>query len=137
MGVTVKTTPKVLGDLVAEHDTEMLQRAFYETCDYKSLLQTTDCPIVVGRRGTGKSALAYRLEWFWRKDKDSAVVNVTPDETQVYGLRKILALFGDTYPRIRAASKVVWTYALLMEIGSACQSHFKALTCPRSLVQGL
>jgi hypothetical protein len=52
------TRPTILGDLRAEADGQMLRRAFLETADYRTLIETSDRPIVVGRRGTGKSALA-------------------------------------------------------------------------------
>ena len=53
--------PNPLGDLRAEADHSMLQTAFYETPDYKSLLEHNEYNIIVGRRGVGKSALCYRL----------------------------------------------------------------------------
>ena len=52
----------LLGDLRAEFDRSMLTAAFLETADYKTLIDTTDRPVVIGRRGTGKSALADRLQ---------------------------------------------------------------------------
>ena len=56
MASTIKSRANILGDLRAEFDHRMLQSAFLETADYKTLIDTTDRPIVVGRRGTGKSA---------------------------------------------------------------------------------
>ena len=50
-----------LGDIRAEHDHLMLQQAFIETADYRTLIESTDKVIAVGRRGTGKSALTFRL----------------------------------------------------------------------------
>jgi len=53
--------PNPLGDLQAEAEHVMLESAFYETPDYKTLLENQEYHIVVGRRGVGKSALFYRL----------------------------------------------------------------------------
>ena len=47
-----------LGDIRAEADHEMLGHSFIETPDYKTLISATDRAVVVGRRGSGKSALA-------------------------------------------------------------------------------
>ena len=54
-----------LGDVRAEEDTKMLKQAFVETDDYRTLIERNERCIVVGRRGTGKSALALKLQ----KDK--------------------------------------------------------------------
>jgi hypothetical protein len=51
----MKTNP--LGDIRAENDYVMLDQVFYETPDYRSLIEDHTRRIVVGRRGTGKSAL--------------------------------------------------------------------------------
>ena len=46
---STKSRANVLGDLRAEFDQQMLKFAFLETADYKTLIDTTDRPIVVGR----------------------------------------------------------------------------------------
>ncbi|HVB15227.1 MAG TPA: hypothetical protein VNF04_01710, partial [Stellaceae bacterium] len=46
-----------MGDARAEADTAMLTDAFVETADYRALIDTRNFNFVVGRRGTGKSAL--------------------------------------------------------------------------------
>ena len=50
---------KLLGDIIAENDSHMLDKAFLETTDFKTLVGDSDRCVVVGRRGTGKSALVY------------------------------------------------------------------------------
>ena len=59
----------ILGDIRAENDSIMLDSAFYETADYKALLESSDRCVIVGRRGTGKSALVYRLANHWKSEK--------------------------------------------------------------------
>lgn len=94
----------------------MLDTAFYETADYKSLLESTDRCVIVGRRGTGKSALVYRLSNRWKSESNTFVINVAPEEDQIIGLRNLISLFGDNYLHIRAGSKLAWRYALYMEL---------------------
>ena len=72
------TRANILGDLRAEADHAMLQSAFLETADYKTLIETTDRPIVIGRRGTGKSALAYQLKQHWRNVSGAATISRRP-----------------------------------------------------------
>ena len=105
----------VLGDIRAEKDRQMLELAFYETPDFKTLIQSTDRPIVVGRRGTGKSALSYQLQKFWSLGKNTIVNQIIPDEDQVIGIRPLLQLFGSKYNQIKAGARIAWKYALLIE----------------------
>lgn len=57
--------PNALGDVRAEADDKMLRQAFVETPDYRALIESHDRIIVVGRRGTGKSALVQQLHRYW------------------------------------------------------------------------
>lgn len=107
--------PSVLGDLRAEADTEMLRRAFLETADYRTLLETSDRTVVIGRRGTGKSALALHLAAQWKRENAVTVINVAPEEHQTIGLRPIVSLFGDTFSKMRAGTRIAMRYALMME----------------------
>lgn len=115
----------VLGDVRAEQDTKMLESAFWESSDYKALLESCDRPIVVGRRGTGKSALANKLSKYWGVKPRHRVITIAPEEEQVIGLRDIFDLFGDKYLHIKAGTKMAWRYAIYMEVVSDIASHYK------------
>ncbi len=114
----------ILGDVRAENDHEMLDKAFYEWQGYKSLIEADDRFVIVGRRGTGKSALTYRLMKDCEARKDFVIV-VKPDEEEFIGLRSVASKFGNTVPRIRAAIKIGWRYALIMEIASNLNRYYK------------
>ncbi len=105
----------VLGDIRAERDRHMLELAFYESPDYRTLIETTDRPIVVGRRGTGKSALCSQLRKYWQKGERTTVVEIVPEEDQVIGLRSLATLFGSKYNHIKAGARIACKYALLAE----------------------
>jgi hypothetical protein len=115
----------MFGDVRAEHDHEMLDRSFYESQNYNTLIESRDRFIVVGRRGTGKSALTYRLSKDWMARKFSTIV-IAPTEEQVIGIRPLAQLFGDSVTRIRAGIKLAWRYALLLEVAQVCAKHYKA-----------
>jgi hypothetical protein len=115
----------VLGDIRAEQDTSMLDAAFWESADYKSLLESYDRPIIVGRRGTGKSALAYRLAKHWGSKPKTLVLSISPEEEQVIGLRDIFDQFGEKYLHIKAGTKMAWRYAIYMEILVELGNHYK------------
>lgn len=115
----------ILGDIRAEHDSKMLEASFWQTTDYKSLLESYDRSIIVGRRGTGKSALVYMLSKHWRSKPKTYVMIISPIEEQIIGLRDIVNLFGNNYLHIKAGSKLAWRYAIYMEILSEIASHYK------------
>lgn len=118
------TAINVFGDARAEHDHAMLDSSFFESQNYRTLFESRDRFIVVGRRGTGKSALTYRLEKDWAVRKNLTLV-LAPNEEQVIGLRPVASLFGDTVTRIRAGIKLAWRYGLLLELALLCQKHYK------------
>ena len=108
----------ILGDIRAEHDRPMLDLAFYQTPDYRTLIESTERPIVVGRRGTGKSALCYQLKKFWAKGTNTTVIEIIPEEDQIIGLRPLLSFFGSKYTQIKAGARISWRYALLLEVAT-------------------
>lgn len=112
------------GDVRAERDHKMLDKAFLESQNYRTLFESRDRFIVVGRRGSGKSALTYRLSKDWTARKFTTIV-IAPDEEQVIGLRPIAESFGNSVSRIRAGVKLAWRYALLLEIALICQRSYK------------
>jgi hypothetical protein len=115
-----------LGSIRAENDQVMLDKAFYETDEYKSILNFPDRCIVVGRRGTGKSALVYSLTKHWNEQKKLRVIKIIPDEDQIIGLRDIISLFGDNFRHIKAGSKLAWRYAIYMEVIFNLAKYYKA-----------
>lgn len=118
------TKINLFGDVRAEHDHDMLDRSFHESQNYRTLFESRDRFIVVGRRGTGKSALTYRLSKDWVARRLSTIV-IAPTEEQVIGIRPVAELFGDSVTRIRAGIKLAWRYSLLLEVTLVCQRHYK------------
>lgn len=115
----------VLGDPRAEADGTMLLRAFLETADYRTLIETSDRLLVVGRRGTGKSALTLRLEKYWAEAKATHVVKLAPEEHHVIGSRPLVQSFGDKFSRVRAGTRLVWRYALMLETIQCLSPYLK------------
>ena len=105
-----------LGNIKAENDHEMLDHAFYDTQEYNSLIEDSCHRIVVGRRGTGKSALCYMLEKHWNHEKKSRIIVLTPEESSIIGVHFFIDSFGDKASHLRAACRILWEYALLNEI---------------------
>ena len=108
--------PIRLGDVRAEEDAHMLKRAFVETADYRTLIERKERCIVVGRRGTGKSALALKLAERQRDEDGAILITIAGDEEENIGIEEKVQKFGNNYRRQKAVAKLVWLYAIWMEI---------------------
>lgn len=115
----------VLGEQTAEYDTKNLGDSFIETPEYRSILETKDRCVVVGRRGTGKSAMYWKLEQFWRQQKASHVVLIAPEDYQIIGFRAMFEPFNKRYSHVRAAARLIWKYMLIIEILSHLSKSFR------------
>lgn len=114
-----------LGDVRAEADHVMLSQAFFETPDYLTLLESHDKVVVVGRRGTGKSALTYRLQKQWSTIKTNTVLIISPDEHHTLALRPWIAKLGSSFLLIKASSRLLWRYGLILASAQALSTKFK------------
>ena len=125
----------VLGEQTAEYDTKNLGETFVETPEYRSILETKDRCVVVGRRGTGKSAMYWKLEQFWRQQKASKVVLIAPEDYQIIGFRAMFEPFNKRYSHVRAAARLIWKYMLIVEMLSLLSKSFrtKSLIAERNI----
>lgn len=115
-----------LGDIRAEADHDMLSRAFYETPDYLSLLESDEKVVIVGRRGTGKSALTYRLQQQWFDPKQSVLALISPEEHQTLALAPLIAKTGTKFLSVRASARLLWRYGLMLEVVQTLIQKYKA-----------
>jgi hypothetical protein len=104
----------------------MLSRVFLETPDYKTILSSTAANVVVGRRGTGKSALLYKLSRALGQDKHILLVEIAPEEEQIIGIRPLLQFFGEKFTQVRAGAKLMWRYAMTMEVLDRLSTRYKS-----------
>jgi hypothetical protein len=108
-----------LGEARAEQD-PLLSRTFVETTEYATLRQWASSYVVVGRRGTGKSALFNALRDHASKDHRVLIV-LQPDGDEVLPVRAIvehLTRHNHSYDNLREVSTLLCRYMLLMEIVS-------------------
>ena len=81
----------ILGSGQAETDGAMLNEAFIETSDYKTLIEAHDRTFVVGRRGTGKSALFIRAKAKFASNPHLVLLAHKPEEYESIELQRLLA----------------------------------------------
>jgi len=123
--MTNSHTANILGEIRAESDRKMLVQAFLETTDYRTLIESTEKIVVIGRRGTGKSALAYRLKGHFAGLSKAHVLDLATTEDQIIGIKENLISFGDTYSSVRTAAKLAWQSLVISEILRSVLGHFK------------
>jgi len=90
----IPVRPNAFGDTTAENDHRMLIDAFVPTADFRTLIESDDRTVVVGRRGTGKSALYFQLQRHWQEDKKVVVLSFSPEDTEIIGFRSLLKPFS-------------------------------------------
>ena len=121
----MKLRASILGEQSAENDRALLLGNYIETAEYRSVLETRDSTVIVGRRGTGKSAMFLKLNDFWGSQKGNHVINISPDDYQTIGFRGLFKRFEGKYSHVRAAAKIVWKYGFLMEVISYLNGNYK------------
>lgn len=107
-----------LGDGTAENDRRMLTSAFVPTADFRSLIESDERTVVVGRRGTGKSALFLELQRHWKADKRVHVLGFAPEDDEVIRFRSMLKPFSTSFNLARASTRLLWRYAILIGLRS-------------------
>jgi len=119
----------VLGSGHAEADSEMLAKAFVETADYRALIYTRDFNHVVGRRGTGKSALFQKTTAFLSNNQNTFLVASTPNEHETLALQTALHEMGADYRSGRAILRLAWKIDILLSVFEATH-HYKLQRVP-------
>jgi hypothetical protein len=120
-----KPVGNILGAARAEADA-LLARAFVETPAYRALTENIDYSFVVGRRGTGKSALFAKLTEHLAAADNTIVIADVPQEHQILELQNLLLkVAGIDYRMLRAVARLVWRVSLLFEAVRCIERHYK------------
>ena len=104
----------------------MLENAFLQTADYKALTRSTDRHFIVGRRGTGKSALFVKVGAYYRRESQTFVLAERPAEHEALNIQHLLASHDASYSHMRAASRIMWQLHILMSVAQELKNHYKA-----------
>jgi hypothetical protein len=113
-----------LGAANAEADS-MLRRAFLQTPDYHALRHSTDFNYVVGRRGTGKSALFLNLRNEFANDTGVILLTERPHDYEMVELQAILRKISGAYRVLRPITRLLWGVHLLIEIARAASKNYR------------
>lgn len=120
-----KLRASLLGEQTAENDRNLLLVSYIETPEYRSIIENKDSAVVVGRRGTGKSAMFVKLSDFWGSQRTTNVIQIAPEDYQTIKFRSLFKMFDGRYSYVRSVAKVVWRFGLLVEMLHHLSKHFK------------
>lgn len=123
--IHVNTYGNRLGDARAENDNVMLESAFVETSDFHALTKTSDFNFIVGRRGTGKSALFLKTYEYFYNEKSFRVLKIIPEEYETIALADCLQKLTDDYGKARSITKLAWHLSLLIEVADDLCRYYK------------
>ena len=78
-----------VGDYIAEQEREEISKYFVETSIYKEALNSINC-IFIGRKGSGKSAILYKLKDELSTDKRNHICLIKPIGYELEGLLRMM-----------------------------------------------
>lgn len=103
-----------LGDPLAENEFQSLAAYYVQTEEYHRALRG-EVNLVVGRKGTGKTALFFQVRDRVRRDKQNVVIDLKPEGYQLLKLKEhVLDLLSEG-AKIHLIT-AFWEYLLLLEI---------------------
>ncbi len=103
-----------LGDLAAENEIKALDSYFVPTAQYQKAKQG-HARLVVGRKGTGKTAMFYSLRSTFKPSKSNLVLDLRPEGHQLVKLREFV-LSGLSAGFQQHLLTAFWNYLLITEI---------------------
>jgi hypothetical protein len=115
----------ILGNPRAEADAQMLGRAFVKTADFSALANTNDFHVVVGRRGTGKSALFHALQDVLERADRTCLHAEVPIEHFAISAQSQLAAVSHDYKSARAIARLLWRAYVLRVVGESLRDHYR------------
>ena len=124
------------GQPEAEHDSQAIATAFYEAQSWKTIAAGAERPFVVGRKGSGKSAIAARLEFIIRERSDSCFVRIVPSSFRHVEIRDLLGCLVNKNASWQYIYRKVWEGIILGQIVrhiSDCNSVHSLARLPAEL----
>ena len=114
-----------LGDIRAESDREMLDVAFIETPEYKGIVETRDFNFIVGRRGTGKSALKYSAVKYLSANREFWIFDIQNPAHGMLAMQSLLQDLNAEYRHLNYIMTIVSEVAINLEIIKELSSYYK------------
>lgn len=116
MNQTIRLSEIDFGHPEAEHDGLAIERSFYEAESWKAIASSRGMPFVVGRKGSGKSAIAARMEFVARQRGYCCFLRIVPADFRHVEVRDLLACLVNTNASWQYIYRKVWEGIILGQI---------------------
>lgn len=114
-----------LGDIRAESDLKMLDAAFVETPEYKGVVETRDFNFIVGRRGSGKSAIKYTAVRYLSDKRGNWIFDIENQGHDVLLIHSILNNLKSEYKHLNYIMRVVTRISIRLELIKQLYEYYK------------
>ena len=104
------------GQPEAEHDHLALEKSFYEAASWKRISSNNGMPFVIGRKGSGKSAIAARFEILARQDQHCCFIRFVPRDFRHVEIRDLLGNLVSKTTSWQYIYRKVWEGIILGQI---------------------
>lgn len=112
------------GETIAEHESTNINNYFVETANSSALMKG-EYNIVIGRKGTGKTATLYYLDRDLRNDKRNHVVLITPVTFEVEGLVSLMEATNNDFESGYLID-CIWKFLIYTEIAKYLYEQISA-----------
>lgn len=112
------------GESVAEHENDKLYSYYVQTSHFDSLIKN-EYNLIIGRKGTGKSASLIYLNEILKEDTRNFVCLIKPINFEIDGITKLLERMPEEYEKSFLIESI-WKFLIFTEIARVLYSHIKA-----------
>ena len=122
------------GQPEAEHDALSIERSFYEAESWKLAVKPGGMPFVVGRKGSGKSAIAARLQYITSQGATKACfIRFVPADFRHVEIRDLLACLVSKTTSWQYVYRKVWEGIIVGQM----VRHLQTCTCHQNSINTL
>lgn len=121
------------GQPEAEHDSEAIRLAFYEAAGWKAISADRGIPFVVGRKGSGKSAIAARME-VEAQQSGTCFLRIVPSNFRHVEVRDLLSNLVNKNASWQYIYRKVWEGIIIGQVVrhiNTCQGPHSIQRLPR------
>lgn len=112
------------GEYIAEHEIENIFEYYIETSHFQNLIKS-EHNIIIGRKGTGKTATFYYLESTLENDVRNHICLIKPINFEIDGLLALHSNLKDEFER-GFMIESIWKFLIYTEISKSLYQRIKA-----------
>lgn len=111
------------GEFIAEHESDNLGNYYIETAHYQNLIKS-EHNIVIGRKGTGKTATFYHLEEELARDVRNHVCEIKPINFEIDGIISLNDQLKDEFEKGYMIESI-WKFLIYTELAKTLYAKVK------------